>query len=92
MTKKTDWQKTFESRLAEMRRRPNICGSCRFWSYIDCESDGVELIALYGYCKRFPPVLIPSCDEDTFSPYSWAQPALEDGDWCGEYAARPMQS
>jgi len=52
------------------------CEDCKFWS--------VELLAKWGYCKRFPP---RASDGETDS--EW--PDTDYNDWCGEFQQKETE-
>jgi len=52
--------------------------SCESCIYID-----IELKDIYGYCRRYPPVLITKNDEVCSS-----TPVVERAEWCGEFKRR----
>ncbi len=69
-----------------MSEDDEICANCRHYE----PSPHSE----YGYCHRFPPVLVMDPvreyrddpdEEETVKPASWDHPAVSDCDWCGEF-------
>lgn len=80
-----------------MRHGTSInCSTCVFFKQESKDKHGI-----YGFCQRFPPVLsvlgkkakeeAERDDEGAWlgryerSFVHWVQPAVYDGDWCGEY-------
>lgn len=59
---------------------PQSCGSCKF--FLKNQHDDA------GYCRRYPPTVVPVSDGDQFS---CEFPVVEAPDWCGEWQ-RKLQS
>lgn len=65
---------------------PPGCASCAFWLEQISAADEIR----WGQCRRYPPTMIPTTNEDTGEAGSdAAHPPTYPDSWCGEW--RPKQ-
>lgn len=79
-----------------MSDRNECCASCRFW---DDWHKGTDISGAEGYCRRYPPTVVPhyiafresgvfTITSDGEEDNTSASPVSLGDEWCGEYVRK----